>query len=67
VHNSNGDWQFLCGEVHADGEMPDVVGVGHLLDRDPSLEKLRDLPLGWSAERQDTISDWRLFYDKDDA
>ena len=67
VHHSNGDWQFLCGEIHDDGELPKVVGVGHLLDRDSSLEKLRDLPLGWSAERQDARSEWRLCCDKNDT
>ena len=67
AHNRNGDWQFLCGDGHADGDLPKVVGVGHLLDRDPSLEKLHDLPLGWSAERQDVQSEWRLCRDKDDA
>ena len=60
-YDDSNHWQFLCGEFHDDGELPEVVGVGHLLDRDPSLEKLSDLPLGWSAERQDTQSEWRVF------
>ena len=67
VHNRNGDWKFLCGESHDNGEPPEVVGVEHLLDRDSSLEKLHDLPLGWSAKRQDTQSEWRLSCDEDDA
>jgi hypothetical protein len=68
AHNKNGDWQFLCGEAdHSDGDIPHIVGVGHVLDRDPSLEELRNLPLGWSAERQDAKSQWRLYHDKDAA
>ncbi len=57
VAHEDGDWQFLCAKEHK-GEIPRVVGIGHLLKRDPSLQGLRDLQEGWEAERSDTHSEW---------
>jgi hypothetical protein len=34
------------------------VHVGALLNFDPSLEQLSDLPPGWEAERHDSGSPW---------
>jgi len=34
------------------------VIVGSLLDFDPSLNELADLPAGWEAERKDVASPW---------
>mgnify|MGYP001502789084 CR=1 FL=1 len=50
-HEDNGDWQFLCGQAHEVGAIPRFVGVNHLLEHDPSLAGLMDLPEGWEAER----------------
>jgi hypothetical protein len=58
VCHADEDWQFLCGEAH-EGEKPRVVGLGHLVDRDPSLRELMDLPLDWEAERDTQDSQWR--------
>jgi len=53
VAREDGDWSFLCGESHDfEARLPNVVGIGHLLDRDPSLEQVLDLPDGHEAERQ---------------
>jgi hypothetical protein len=53
-----GDWQFMCGAVDhgADGR---YVGVGHLIDRDPSLNECADLPDGFEAERSAVGQPWR--------
>ena len=59
VCRAGGDWQFLCGEPHAEAELPEVVGVGHLVDRDSSLEEVLDLPPDWEAERDAQLSVWR--------
>ena len=59
IHETDGDWQLLCGGDHDVGETPHVVGVGHLLDRDPSLQELADLPLGWEAERESADASWQ--------
>jgi len=57
VTREGGDWQFLCGDVHRDG--PRLVGIGHLIERDTSLEQLLDLPSDWQAERQSVASEWQ--------
>lgn len=58
VSHADGDWQFLCGDGHDVGELPHVVGLNHLLDRDPSLEELVDLPVNWEAERTEVGAPW---------
>jgi hypothetical protein len=58
VVRQEGDWQFLCGGPHNEGEGPHIVGVGHLLNRDESLAQLMDLPEGWEAERRSIRSKW---------
>jgi hypothetical protein len=55
-------WQFVCGgtdHVGADGK-PDgnYVHVRHLVNFDPSLNRLADLPPEWEAERKDATSAW---------
>ena len=35
VSKEGGDWQFLCGQTDHGEENPHVVGIGHLIDRDP--------------------------------
>jgi hypothetical protein len=57
VVKSDGDRQFLCGDTH--DEIPRVVGINHLLDRDPSLHEVMDLPDNWEAERESPETLWR--------
>ena len=58
VMHIDGDWQFLCGEVHEDGDEPRHVGVAHLVHRDPTLELIAHIPDGSSAERQSIEDMW---------
>lgn len=58
VSRAEGDWQCLCGETH-ENEVPKVVGLNHLFERDPTLAELRDLPAEWQAERTAVGSPWR--------
>jgi hypothetical protein len=58
VCRAGGDWQCLCGGEHSADEVPNVVGLNHLLDRDPSLRELEDLPLDWEAERKTAKHKW---------
>jgi hypothetical protein len=58
-HETDGDWQFLCGKVHAeDAAQVHLVGLNHLLERDPSLMELRDLVRGSEAGRNALGSVW---------
>jgi len=58
VVNEENDWQFLCGGLHPEGEIPSVVGVGHLTTRDPSLNECADLPPNFEAERSSLNDRW---------
>lgn len=58
VSRGGGDWQCLCGEEHAADEIPHVVGLNHLLERDAALTELQDLPEEWEAERVSVQDDW---------
>jgi hypothetical protein len=41
----------LCGQAHEEDEEYHVVGVEHLLERDPTLREVLDLPTNNEAER----------------
>jgi hypothetical protein len=56
VSRPNSDLQLLCGDVHKD--RPHGVCIGHLLERDPSLHEVVDLPIGWEAERKGQGGPW---------
>lgn len=58
VHESNGDWQFLDGGVAnvADGV---AVHLGHIVEAQPALHALADLPRGWAAERSSEADEWQ--------
>lgn len=59
VMREDGDWQFLCGNVdHNDPLEPYHVSVGVLLDTDPTLNEIADLPAEWEAERSEIRADW---------
>ena len=59
VSRSGGDWSFLCGAEHEDtAENYRVVGKGHILDRDATLNELADLGSDWEAERASVSDAW---------
>ncbi len=57
AHEDDGDWQFLCGTTN-DLDHAQFVGLESLLELDPTLAQLHDLPRGWSAQRDDPSDDW---------
>jgi hypothetical protein len=68
VSREGGDWQFVCGKGdHHDPEEPYHVSVGVLLDRDPTLHDLSDLPPGWEAERNSRTEPWLRTTSKPDT
>ena len=63
VRDEDGDWQFLCGmENCLDDGGPHVVGVGHLVTKDPSINKLTALKPGMYAERASESATWEFGY-----
>jgi hypothetical protein len=58
VSRDGGDWHFLCGGGHPNEEKPRVVGLNHLMESDPTLQQLEDLPVEWEAERVSIDAPW---------
>ena len=59
VSRPEGDWCFLCGGAHEDGASAyKVIGIAHLLELDPSIQELADLPADWDAERETMDEKW---------
>ena len=54
----DGAWQFHGGPTY---ELKDAMAVGlkTIVDLDPTVSELADLPLGWIAERSDRGQAWR--------
>ena len=55
----DGAWQFHSGasQVSADDAM--IVALEEIVEHDPSICELADLPCGWFAERDSVGSAWR--------
>lgn len=65
-HDHDGDWQFLCGTT-LESEDLTIVCMGCVLERDPMLALLADLPAGWFAVRDSASDNWsRSPYDDSD-
>jgi hypothetical protein len=61
ITRPDGDWCFLCGDEHEeDASAYRVVGIGHVLEHDPSIEAVLDLAPGWDAERSARDQPWRM-------
>ncbi len=55
----DGAWQFH-GASESKVESAGVICFHHLVDSDPSLKQLRDLPTGWCARRDSPEDPWTL-------
>jgi hypothetical protein len=52
-------WQFLNGQGDTDDPADGIpVHVEHVIERDPSLTELADLPAGWRAWRSSVADAW---------
>jgi hypothetical protein len=57
VHDAEAGWQFLTGgKFIADDSL--LVALRVMVELDPTLRELADLPLGWEAERKDKNQPW---------
>jgi hypothetical protein len=68
THYGDGDWSFSCGQADHSEEVEGnddfvLVHVGHILDSDPAIEAISDLPKGWSADREGSGKPWRRYPD----
>ncbi len=56
----DGDLMMLCGAAHPEDSRPHVVGLKHLIERDPSLREVVDLDEGQQAERGAVGEAWTI-------
>ena len=65
VTRPEGDWCALCGGDHQDDSSAyRVVGLGHVIDNDPTIAQVLDLSPNEEAERKSVGEPWvrsRLF------
>lgn len=54
-HDSNGDWQFLCGEDVK------IISLKNASELDKSIIYLFDMPKGVGVERKTKDDKWKLF------
>jgi hypothetical protein len=55
----DGGWQFLEAETAPAEADAAVVGLKDVVAMDDSILELADLPVGWSAKRDDVGGTWR--------
>ena len=55
----DGAWQFHPYDGQTTEEDAKVVSLKSMLEIEPRVAELADLPLGWYAWRQDQGSDWQ--------
>ena len=53
----DGIWEFLDG-VDVKEEDAAIVSIFEIVEIDPSINLISDLPMGWVAYRNDIESDW---------
>jgi hypothetical protein len=60
-HDKDGDWQFLCGR---DGHMESdakVIALSRMVDIDPTVNDLHEMPAGVGASRETITAKWKPF------
>lgn len=57
---SDGAWQIL-GETGVESGGPELACLHQIVEKDPTLTELADLPRGWSAERTAPGEPWERF------
>ena len=60
VHDEDGDWQFLDGGKVTEQDAA-TVSLKRVVDLEPAVKNLADLPPGWAAERDATDKPWKRF------
>lgn len=55
----DGMWQFLDGRDNPDPEDAVILSLDCVLDLDPSIAELADLPPGWRAWREGANRPWQ--------
>lgn len=57
--DEDGAWQFHTGAQQVSPGDALIVALSKMVEHDPSICQLADLPCGWFAERDSGASPWR--------
>ncbi len=57
VHDEDGEWQFLTGELVTEADMM-IVSLGQILKHDDSIKQVLYIPKGTSATRATDKDSW---------
>ena len=60
VRDPDGYWQFFCGQNDEDYSKGHHIGIGHLLERDPTLESMAELKTSTVARRVSVGANWKI-------
>jgi hypothetical protein len=59
THNADdGGWQFLSSNQRSRVEDGAIMGLREVIEQDPTLLELADLPEGWIAVRESPSAPW---------
>jgi hypothetical protein len=56
-HDHDGDWQFLCGTTLDTNDLK-LVCLGCMVETDPTIGELAEMPPGWCATRLAPGTEW---------
>lgn len=57
--DEDGAWQFHTGAQQVSASDAVIVSLSEMVEQDPSICELADLPCGWFAERDMVGSPWK--------
>lgn len=57
-HDMDGDWQFFGPEQNVGIDESRIVLLGEIIEMDPSIQKVLDIPNGTTAYRKSQESEW---------
>ncbi len=60
-HDSEGDWQFLCGKNDHTEKNAKVISLKQVVELDNTLNDLYEMPIGIGAERINIGEKWNPF------
>lgn len=61
THDSDGDWQFLCGNDNHTEENAKIISLKQVVELDKTVNDLFEMPVGVGAERESVEAKWTPF------
>jgi hypothetical protein len=57
-HDADDDWQFFGPEKNVQIDKARVMSLGEIIEMDPTVKELLNMPIGTEAHRKDIGSEW---------